>query len=222
MFLALRTKGIAAAAAPTGNRRALVGAPEGAMLPALRSHKHRGCRRSHRDTARPCGSAGRRDASRTSKPQASRLPPLPQGIGALLWERRKARCFPHFEATSIAAAAPTGKRRALVGAPEGAMLPALRSHKHRGCRRSHRETRALVGAPEGAMLPALRSHKHRGCRRSHRESARSCGSAGRRDASRTSKPQASRLPPLLQSTLASAPRALLGARQCDLVAQVDG
>jgi hypothetical protein len=119
--------------------------------------EHRGFRRSHKSRApRACGSTGRRDALRTPKAVASRLPPLPQEQSpARLWERRKARCSSHIAARSIAAsAAPTrAERRAPVGAPAGAMLFADRSQKHRGFRRSHTSTAPRpVGAPGGAML----------------------------------------------------------------------
>jgi hypothetical protein len=109
----IEARSIAASAAPTKAARSTpVGAPEGAMLFAHRSQEHRGCRRSHKGAHRrchkriaphPCGSAARRDALRTSKPGASRLPPLPQKPRAApLWERRKARCPCYIEAGSIA------------------------------------------------------------------------------------------------------------------------
>jgi hypothetical protein len=92
-----------------------VGVPEGAMLLAHWIQKHRGFRRSHKSRARcPCGSAGRRDALGTLDPEASRLPPLP----------------------------PKQSIVAPVGVPEGAMLFAHWSQKHRGSRRFH-QSRAL-------------------------------------------------------------------------------
>jgi hypothetical protein len=138
---------IAAAAAPTkAERGGPVGAPGGAMLLLHRSQKHRGCRRSHksRSSQRPCGSAGRRDALRTSKPTASRLPPLPQkqSVASPVGAPEGAMLLPHRSQSIAAAAAPT-KARAVqppVGAPGGAMLFVHRSQKRRDFRRSRNGT----------------------------------------------------------------------------------
>jgi hypothetical protein len=114
-------------------------------------------------------------------------PPAP------LWERRKLRCSSHIKAKAsrLPPLPQEQKHGPPVGAPEGAMLFAHRSQKHRGCRRSHKSSaRRPCGSAGRRDALATPKPKHRGFRRSHKSrSAAPCGSAGRRDAFRPSKPK---------------------------------